>query len=521
MARRKLTPDQAKAEIEKREAERVASVTPEAIAGGHQAQLSILAGDWQSLILMCSRRAGKSIVCVSLCVLTALKTRNVRCLYLSLTAEQSAPRFEECKTLLKRYGISHETNGTDQTVTFVNGSRIRFTGIDDKRRAGVFKGDQLAAGIAIVDEAQDDPGLLEWLLKDVLDPMVSETTLEKPVPGRIVVAGVVPDSEAGYFWDLWAENFDDATGVSREGSSWRCMGWGRVDNPHELDFRKHLDAYMAKYNLSEDDPIVQRNWHGRRVFDKNVTAYRYSVARNTFTPTPAPWLPEFRAPLSDAGMKLGTLLAAQPPPGVTDFGVGIDPASKRDCCAIVVWGWGAMSSDVWQVAEFVTEPGSGIRQDQWIDVLLQLRGWYPNMLGIQRDAGSAAEDIILTDYKLRIEAVVKGPGSVKERVERSAALLGQGRVHVMAGSNLEEQLKTVRWDGAARARGKWVLLSTIANDVSDAGDYGLTPYVNQHEPKKPAETIEQMHERLFRESFVPKVKYGYEEDPGLAHLLGE
>lgn len=515
MARRRLTPDQARAELQRREAGAIADVTPEKIAAGHAAQLEILSGDWQSLILMCSRRAGKSIVCVALCILTALRVRNVRCLYLSLTAEQSSPRFEECKAMLDRWRIAYTPNGTDQTVTLLNGSRIRFTGIDDKRRAGVFKGDQLASGIAIVDEAQDDPGLLAWLLKDVLDPMVSETTLDKPVPGRIVVAGVVPESEAGYFWDLWQENHE------RPGSSWLCMGWGRADNPHELDFRRHLDAYLAKYNLAEDDPIVQRNWHGRRVFDKNVTAYRYNVARNSYIHVPAPWLGEFKLPANDSGVTLGTLLASLPAAGVTDFGVGIDPASRRDCCAINVWGWGAASADVWQVAEFVTAPASGIRQDQWIDVLLELRRFYPNLMGIQRDAGSAAEDIVLTDYKLRIEAVVKGPGSVKDRVERTAALLGQGRAHVMAGSQLEQQLKAVRWDPAARERGKWVLLPTIPNDVSDAGDYGLVPYHNAFEPKKAPETAAEMHERLFKESFVPPVKYGYQEDPALATLLGE
>ena len=329
--------------------------------------------------------------------------------------------------------------------------------------------------------------------------MVSETTAEKPTPGRIVVSGVVPDSEAGYFWKLWTENFDEDTKATKPGAAWRCMAWGRADNPHEHDFRKHLDAYLAKFKLSEDDPIVQRNWFGRRVFDRNVTAYRYSFLHCSYKPTPAPWLGEFRSPFGRDGA-LGTLLAAAVPPGVTDFAIGIDPASRRDCCAIVVWGWGALTPNVWQLAEFVTEPGSGIRQDQWIEVLLFLREKYPNIIGIKRDAGSAAEDIFLADYKLRIEAVTKGPGSVKDRVERTAALAGQRRMHAIAGSQLETQLKTVRWDPVARERGKWTLLATIPNDVSDAADYGLEPYYCSFEEKPLPESMNDMAARVMREA---------------------
>ena len=512
---------QAAAWLKQRTDEAIAAFTPQSIAGPHLIQLDGLTTWVQSLLLMCSRRAGKSILCVGLCCLTALKTANVYCLYLSLTADQSAPRYSECQALLRKYGIPFKPNEVDQSVTLNNGSRIRFTGTDDRRRIQNLLGDQLASGIVIIDEAQSDPGLLEWLLKEILDPMVSETTADKPTPGRIVVSGVVPESEAGYFWKLWTENYDEATAKEKPGAAWRCMAWGRADNPHEHDFRKHLDAYLHKFKLSEDDPIVQRNWYGRRVFDRNVTAYRYSFQHCSYKPLAPSWMHEWRSPFGPHG-PLGTLRAAAIPAGVTEFAFGIDPASRRDCCAIVAWGWGSMSPDVWQLAEFVTEPGSGIRQDQWIEVLLFLRDKYPNVIGIKRDAGSAAEDIILADYKLRIEAVTKGPGSVKERVERTAALAGQRRLHAIAGSQLETQLKTVRWDPVARERGKWVLLSTIPNDVTDAADYGLEPYYNAFTEKAPPESMEAMHTRLFREAMRPVAPtFGYEEDPGLVQLLGE
>jgi hypothetical protein len=467
------------AELAKRGLVEKPTISAESIADGHSLQLELLTCDDQSLVVMCSRRAGKSRGCVGLCVLTGLKTPNVYCLYLSLTADQSAPRYAECKALLDRFKVPYTPNETDQIVTLANGSRIRFTGTDDRRRIQNLLGDQLASGVVVIDEAQSDPGLLEWLLKDILDPMVSETTTEKPTPGRIVVAGVVPETAAGYFWRIWADNYDEEAQREKEGAAWKCMAWGRADNPHEKDFRKHLDGHLKRYKLEESDPIIQRNWFGRRVFDSHATAYRYTATRNAYTPQVPAWVSEAQERLAP-----GKLIAAVPPPGVNVFAVGIDPASAQDRFAIVVWGWGKNSNDIYQIAEWVTPHASGTTQSQWAAVLIEIRKHYPGVIRWMRDAGSAREtiDTFKRDHNIVVEPVAKGPGSVKARVDRLADLLVQGRAHVISGSELERDLSTCRWSQAEREKGKWVLLSSIPDDVADAATYGLVPYFDIHRP---------------------------------------
>jgi hypothetical protein len=347
--------------------------------------------------------------------------------------------------------------------------------------------------------------------------MLDETTAGKPTPGRLVLAGTVPETAAGYFWRTWVAN----EGV--EGSLWRCVAWSRFDNPHEHDNRKHLDRYLAKYHLQESDPIVQRNWFGARVFDIAVTAYRYNPAC-AWTGVAAPWLASVRLVAGPQGKEVEVpLVAVVPPAGVDTFAVGLDPASKRDRYALVMWGWGSASSDVWQIAEWVTPEGAGTLQSQWVAALTVLREHYVNIVRYLRDAGSASEtiDLVQRDYHMLVEAVAKGPGSLKGRVDRFADLLGQGRAHPLAGSQLETDLKLCRWDQAARERGKWVWSNTHHGDTADAAGYGLVGYFDAHEPKAKPETYEQRMEREFRETFRPPVSYGFSEDPALAQLLGD
>lgn len=459
---------------------------------------------------MCSRRAGKTFLCCALLALTALKTADVSCLYLALTSGQAKKVWARTwKRLLRKFELPVTHADTDMTTTFSNGSTVTFGGTDDLKHVQTLLGDSMAGGMAIVDESQSDPGLMESLVVDVLGPMLDETNEAKPVPGRLVLAGTVPTVAAGYFWNTWVAN----EGV--EGSLWRCVGFSRFDNPHTTNNRQLLDAYLAKYHLTESDPIVQRNWFGARTFDANATAYRYNPT-TAYSPAVAPWS-------LHVNLYPGKLLACTPPMGVNTFAVGLDPASKRDRYAIVLWGWGPASRDVYQIAEWVTEEGAGTIQSQWVAVLECFRERYGNIVRYLRDAGSASEtiDLVQRDYHMLVEAVAKGPGSLKGRVDRFSDLLGQNRAHVIKGSRLEQDLKLCAWDVAARERGKWQWSNVHHGDVADAATYGLVAFYDASEPKRPKESYEARYDRAFRESFAPPPQYGYQGDVALDHLLGE
>src|SRR6187551_2461822 len=94
-----------------------------------------------------------------------------------------------------------------------------------------------------------------------------------------------------------------------------------------------------------------------------------------------------------------------------------------------------------------------------------------------RDPGSssATNDTLLHSHGIVVESATKGPGSVKARVDRMGDLLNRGVAKVIAGSELDHDLRTTRWNDDAREKGKWELdKSQKSPDVSDAGSYAIS-----------------------------------------------
>ncbi len=266
----RLTAEQATEELQRRfEAARVA-MTPEAIADGHAWQLKVLRCTAAAILLMCSRRAGKSRVACGMLALTAMATAGCSSLYLALTKGQAEKIFRKhWKPLLRKFKVPCSHAGT--VTTFPNGSQVVFGGTDDMRTVTHLLGDSMAAGLAFLDEQQSDPGLLESIAKDVLSPMLDETTATLTIPGRLAIGGTVPDRPVGYFWKLWEESYDDIADKPRAGAHWAAFTWSRFENPHETANEWHLENYLKRYKLERADPIVQRNWFGKRVFTLDGT----------------------------------------------------------------------------------------------------------------------------------------------------------------------------------------------------------------------------------------------------------
>lgn len=486
-----LTPEQALQEKARRQASVAGRMTALAIANGHEIQRLILECLDQNLVLMCSRRAGKTEVCMGLLAIIATRTANTSNLYLALTSSQAKTVWnKKWKKLLRRFDITPEKgacehNETDLVTTFANGSTVTFGGTDDLRHIQTLLGDSMAGGLAVIDECQSDPGLIETLAVQILGPMLDETTVEKPVPGRLVLAGTVPDAPVGYFWDTWERNFEVP------GSLWRCFAWSRFDNPHLTNNRARLDEYLSKYGLTEDHPDVRRMFYGERVFSVNATAFRYSE-RNAYT-SPAPaWV----ALVADQLIP-GTIVAATPPEQLDTYAVGIDGAGKSDKFSIVVWGWGPSSDRVWQVFEWVTDRASNLIESQWTAVLFELTKRYPGIVKHYRDmTDQITVDTFRKDWGIIIEPAIKA--GLKGRVDRFADLLGQGRAKVIAGSELEADLKLCRWDLGARAKGKWEWAAARHPDPAMAAGYALQAYFDFSEKKAPKLTGAELQDAVIR-----------------------
>lgn len=484
-----LSPAEARAELDRRWAEAVARVTPENIATGHHGerhakQIEILECTKQNMVFMCSRRAGKSEVCVGLELRTAVKTPDVSCLYLALTKDAAEPIWRKWRRLLKRLAIPHTSSDADQFTEFPNGSRVMFTGTDDLRRVTHLLGDQMAGGIAIIDECQDDPGLIERTVEDILGPMLDETTRDKPTPGRLVLSGSIPETPQGYFWRTWEENYDEENDRPKERAIWGTFTWSRFDNPFQLHNEEREREYCEKYHFSPEDPEVLRRFRGKRVFSKEATAYRFDPRKHTYRPGNVDFVDigPFHCRFAPQSLECDRVI------------VGIDQAQRRDRFAIVAWTWSHVTKrNLWHLAECVTDPGADPQESEWLAICAELRTRYPGGgMEFIRDAGGSSapvNDALKLSHGIVVVSALKTPGSLKARVQRLSDLLALDVAKVMEGSYLADDLSTAKWSLRAREAGKWELDKAARSpDVCDAATYALDlpSYTQIGAPKPPA-----------------------------------
>lgn len=522
MAAKKLTADQAERQLQERWRAAVEAITPEALARGHTHSLEIyqavLDGTLTDEVWYCSRRAAKTETALGVLLLVAILAPDRSNLYLGLTDFPVLRVRRRWLRLLKKFKVPCTNIEKDAAyeTEFPNGSRVVFGTTANRAHIQNYLGDSMGRGsVGIVDESQSQGQVLKEIVEEILGPMISERSVDNPEPGRIIVCGTAVDSAGGYFDTLYERcailDADGRLVGIKPNAGWTPRSWSRFDNPGLVDEARSLADFCRKHSYESTDPFILQVFHGLRVFDVNATCYRYSVARNRWKGTPAPWTldPVTKLLLTDF-LAPGRLIAVLPPPGIDTFAAGID-AGSHDRTGIVLWGWSSrhLVPGVWQVAEWSTEPKTPVATSQYIAVLAAFRTHYGRVVRMIRDDGSSQtiDDSHRIETGVNIEPPTKGKGSKRARVERLADLLATDRAHVLEGSALETDLMLTRWDQIARSEGRWKFDDSIIHpDVADAGTYGLEgtfiepPKRDEKRYASEAEAIQAQTRALFQKS---------------------
>lgn len=459
--------------MRRRQASALAQITPDLLAAGHVMQLAILLSTTQNLILQCSRRAGKTWVCLCLLLLTATSTSNVCCIYLGLDKTAVEDQWIVWLRLLGSLGIvAHHAN---MVTTFANGSYIEFGGLDDKRHVESFRGRNMSGGMAVIDESQSDPGVIEYTATEIFGHMLDETTAEHPVPGRLVISGTIPDVEGvGYFERLWLENF------GKEDTGWECFQWSRFDNPHETKNHENLAAYCKKYKYEPSDTYIQRTWFGIRVFGDAKTCYGWRLG-NSYKPKPPPWAAGIRE-----AFKPGIIMVSELPPGTRFIASAVDPGT-RDEASVEAWAFGAPGGGVWHFFEWITPKNADAGQADWMAVLAEIKRRHPGVTFLQPFYDIGAQEVIDTavrDYGIGVVLPAK-KAALKGQVDRFKNLLRVGEAHVMEGSAMEHDLQVTQWDNGEREKGRWKFSAQHHPCGSESGRYALDHYFATKLPEAP------------------------------------
>lgn len=485
---------------------RLAGFTPEAFAAGHKDQLGFIQCLIRWIVLMCSRRAGKTAGIAGRYGTRSMAKPGGNRIYLALTAGQAREIMWEPLWLpmCEKWKLPVRHNETRMVTKFANGSKVRFGGTDDIEAIK----HELGAGLdeAAVDECQDQP---ERVLRPLLTRILPHALTDRR--GTLIASGVVPEVDAGYYMELWKD------------SDWAKFNWSQMENPHMQDPMGELMEYLAKApGLTINSPIIQRERFGKFVYDAEETAYRYDPSLNGYQPEAPDWLAEAfagnfpeavtsrpgklswkyirptRKP-DDGGARFG-IMAAKPRPGINRFSAAIDPGAS-DRFSLEVLGYGTQTQEIQHVFEWSTPRNA---RCTWNDVASvgALVEWAYSPDEWRYDAGGSQNelDTFQVDYGIPvIEAAKKS--DMKGQIRRFNNELTKGWLLVMIGSALEEDLKKARRDKNTPAGAPWRWASQWHPDPSETSRYALQGYYNLFEP---AETPQSEGERIAQQQRFPR-----------------
>jgi hypothetical protein len=317
--------------------------TAESLCGGprrlHAKQLAAVLDTARFIILLCSRRAGKTVAILNRFVLRCSK-RPSNCVYIALTKDQARtiawdpPVGIGWKRLIREhFGEASDSwhNETRMVTTFPNGSQVRFTGASDVKHIETELGSSIDE--VVIDESQSSPlSVLHPLVSRILPNCLTDRR------GTMILAGTIPEVDGGLFMDKW------------KNSNWSKHNWSQMENPHMVDpMGELMEQLAANPGLTLDSPVIQRERFGKFVYDKNATAYTYDIGLNGYAPTLLPWADEVMATgivlpaandndTKEPWIPSGLMMAAAPMPWVEWISIAVDPGATSDRVSIQAIG---------------------------------------------------------------------------------------------------------------------------------------------------------------------------------------
>lgn len=218
----------------------------------------------------CSRRAGKSSGLAIRFFNTMNRYPGATCRYLALTGDSARdimwPVLEE---LDEKYKIGLKFIPSRLTVINPVGGKLRLYGADMKNFIRRLRGNK-SPGTA-VDEAQEFGSHLEYLVDDILTPMMVD--FKDPWLALTGTPGPVPN---GYFFDV--------TKQKKHGYSHH--EWTFLQNPYLPDPQSFIEKLIAQKQWDANHPTLLREWRNKWVVDLEALWIKYKADINDFLALP-------------------------------------------------------------------------------------------------------------------------------------------------------------------------------------------------------------------------------------------
>lgn len=434
---------------------------------------------------LCPRRSGKSFMASSAALITGEANPGSIVLVISQTLKALKRNYwfgsrSGMPFLSKKHGLNLVLNSSELRWEHENGSIGYLLGAEDRNQMEYLRG--IEADLYIVDECKSfSPAILEELVTDILSPQRISRL------GRIMMIGTPGSIFSGPFYQAtcpdarhedetspefkrtylvpWGQ--EDPWGRPRR-HLWSFHHWGLEDNEQMAhQWAEALDL-KAQKGWSDDHPTWQREYKGMWITTAEGLVYNYGshkeprvlsageVSKVNWKPDPSE----------------GNPTGLPPELGPWHIVMGLD-LGFNDPTAIVVAGW---SETVPELRIIHTEKHAHLNTDEVALLVNRVVAQFGRPETVAVDTGgsmakSFAETLIARYGLPVIPAAKQDKNGFIELVNTDFAA---GRIKVVSGSDLEEQLLSVQWDltkGGLKElahSGKLQEDKGCPNDVTDA-----------------------------------------------------
>lgn len=223
-------------------------------------QLQVLNSGNGTILICCSRRAGKTHMLVAMCVIECMRRPNTSCIYIGETQELTEGLVDDAMNkivdachLMDKKGNRFNWRHMD------NGSKILVRGLSNTKDPDQIRGK--GAKIIVIDEFFHlKSELLSYIQDQVLVPMQMDYADDY----KFVCAGTPPKTKGTYGEYAWRD--------------WDCpkFHWTWRENPHpsSLEAREALvEKALQEKGLTWDMPQVRREYNGEWAYDDELQLY--------------------------------------------------------------------------------------------------------------------------------------------------------------------------------------------------------------------------------------------------------
>ena len=345
------------------------------------------------------RRAGKTYATAAKLLSVARAKPGGVALYITLS-RVNAKRivWRVLQELNARFSLGGRVSEGDLCIALPNGSRVLLAGANDNTEVEKFRG--MPISVAVIDEAQSFPPYLEALIDEVLEPALTDFN------GSIALIGTPGPVPVGYFYRACRSD------------EWAHHNWSVFDNIHlerksGKTIRSMLEATLRRRGITEDDPIIRREWFGEWCLDVNSLVFAWNAGRN-----------------------------AAEAPTCRHHVLGID-FGFDDSDALAVLGWNDDSPAVYLVYEWV---GAKQSISQLMARVSELHGRY-KPLAVVADTGGLGKKIA-DELQRRTRVPVEAADKARklEHIELLNDALRAGRFFAPADSRFASDCLMVEWN---------------------------------------------------------------------------